>query len=69
MTHNQAAVEKVRALRSSQLDLYPQLQGTLNEVSDEMLGNTTWRTDQVDRSLRELMDSLVEHFGEQEKDL
>lgn len=67
MTHEQAAKEKEIALRDSQLDLYHSLQGTLEEVSDEMLGNREWQTDKVDRSLRDLFDEIWDHFGMDEE--
>lgn len=68
MTHAQAEKQRMIALRNSQLDLYHRLQETLNEVSGEMLGTKDWRTDQVDRSLRELLDEINDHFGMEEEE-
>lgn len=63
MTHDQAIKERDKALRESQLDLYHLLQGELNEISIEMLGNKEWKTENVDRSLQELLDEITDHFG------
>lgn len=66
MTHEQARKRREQALRQSQLDLYHALQGTLNEISEEMLGTREWQTALVDRSLEELQESLTTHFGDPE---
>ncbi len=63
MSPEQAAERKEATLRESQLGLYHSLQETLDQVGKEMLGNTKWRTDQVDRSLEELLDEINNHFG------
>lgn len=66
MTYEQAIKERDAALRESQLDLFHSLRLCLDEASREMLGNKDWSTDKVDRELRELMDELISHFGEEE---
>lgn len=63
MSPEQATKAKEEALRQSQLDLYHMMQETMNEIANEMLGASQWKTALVDRSLQELMDDLVDHFG------
>jgi hypothetical protein len=63
MIPEQATKAKEEALRQSQLDLYHLMQETMNEIANEMLGETQWKTVLVDRSFQELMDELVDHFG------
>lgn len=63
MTREQALKQREEAIRQSQLSLYASLQQTLNEVSEEMLGDSKWNKDIADRSFKELMDALVDHFG------